>query len=218
MKMWWKLDELPVVIPNKPYGELPSRNSAPSSDAAARGIEAIAGRKALLYQGLLTPERDLRPIAEAVREVGDIDFVVMGDDPLSSIDELRTLNERVIHIPYIRPPDHLEVTSHAYIGVASYVQDSLNTMFCAPNKVYEYGAFGIPMLCNRAPGLRMGVGEAGAAECVDDSSADSIRTGLQKIVADYDRYSAAARRFYDSCDTRARLAEVLDRAVRNRVR
>ena len=54
----------------------------------------------------------------------------------------------LIHISHIDAPEHLDVTSHAYVGLVTYSYKSLNNIFCAPNKIWEYAAFGVPLVCS----------------------------------------------------------------------
>lgn len=75
--------------------------------------------------------------------------------------------DKVIHIDSIPAPLHLEITSHATIGVVFYSDETLNKAFCAPNKIYEYSGFGIPAIANCIPGLINTIGKSGAAVCTD---------------------------------------------------
>ena len=103
------------------------------------------------------------------------------------------------YVSYIPAPYHLEITSYAHIGIVFYRNDSLNKVFCAPNKIYEYSGFGIPMLANDIPGLKNTVGNAGAAECMELKS-NNIIHAIQKIEADYDTYSENAKKFFAGTD------------------
>lgn len=68
-------------------------------------------------------------------------------------DDLRSryASERVLFVPFIRPPHHLQVTRLASIGVLSYFPDPsslaavINPLYCAPNKIFEYARYGVPM-------------------------------------------------------------------------
>ena len=83
----------------------------------------------------------------------------------------------------------------AYI---SYVANnhSINAVFCAPNKVYEFAGFGIPMLCNDNPGLKYTVEYYGMGVCAEDLSVDSIKSFLDKIRAEESAMSEAANHYY----------------------
>ena len=72
------------------------------------------------------------------------------------------LKELLIKYPDVKylgftvPPKHLSIVKLADIGILTYVADSgsINPVFCAPNKIWEYAKYGIPMLCNDIPGLK----------------------------------------------------------------
>ncbi|MCT1434816.1 hypothetical protein [Dietzia maris] len=213
MKLWWRLPEVPIVIPNKPYSSLPRRNHPGSSPELSQQIARLDGKNIVLYQGLLTPERDLRPFAMAIGAMPEITLAIMGADTGGYMDEILALDPTAIHIPYFEPPQHLEITSNAYIGIATYEDQSLNSMFCAPNKVYEYGGLSIPMVCNKAPGLTLGVAAAGAAICVETNDQREIQHGLQHVINNYSAFSSAAREFYDSTDVGALISRVASLAI-----
>jgi len=116
----------------------------------------------------------------------------------------------LVHIPWVRPPAHLEITSHAHVGIAFYKFDSLNSIFCAPNKIWEYSAFGVPTLCQDIPGLRYTIGTAGAGVCVDSQSVDAIISAVRIIEANYSVHSQRAREFYESVDTTDVVGRIID--------
>lgn len=84
-------------------------------------------------------------------------------------------------------------------GIQDVNQKYLDKVFCAPNKIYEYSGFGIPMLANDIPGLKNTVGNAGAAECMELKS-NNIVHAIQKIEEDYDTYSENAKKFFAGTD------------------
>lgn len=61
----------------------------------------------------------------------------------------------VVYIPFIQPPYHLLATQYADIGVLTYVSSKrdLNALHCAPNKLFEYSVWGLPMIGNNIPRL-----------------------------------------------------------------
>ena len=209
-RVWYRLGNTPVVLPNKPYYHPRTSNmKLPSEAAGLRGLDHSA--RIVLYQGLLGPDRDVRPVARAVAKLGPPwVFAVMGRDC-----EFRTALRReypgTVHIPFIPPPLHLRVTSHSYIGVTMYAFDILNNMFCAPNKVWEHAGFGIPTLCSAQPSLRYLVERHDAGLCFDSSDPDVIADALHSLDEGYDTFSVGATRLFDSCDQVAIMASVLQR-------
>jgi len=212
LRCWHGLNRTPFVLPNKPLVRSGEKHLF-VSDANARSIlESIPdGNRILLYQGAVTFDRDLGAVARAVQELGEgYRFVIMGPDRTGDLTRLREMCPPLVHIPWVRPPAHLEITSHAHVGIAFYKFDSLNSIFCAPNKIWEYSAFGVPTLCQDIPGLRYTIGTAGAGVCVDSQSVDAIISAVRIIEANYSVHSQRAREFYESVDTTDVVGRIID--------
>ncbi|WP_165051556.1 MULTISPECIES: glycosyltransferase family 4 protein [unclassified Adlercreutzia] len=209
---WWNLKDLPLVLPNKPVDNGSLERSQAISDYAARSVmDAVAGQKIVLYQGITHRERPLKPYLEAVELLGgEFVFATMGiEDPLEN-----QVSDRYIHIPYVQAPRHLEVTSNAYIGVLSYFPfrghlSPLNPLFCAPNKTFEYAKFGIPMLSNANPNLNYIFDIWGCGKTVSSFDAKAIAQAISAIDSNYLTMSAASRAYYDSVDMFALMGDIL---------
>lgn len=218
-KTWWQLNQLPVVLPNKPYSKtIIKKNSGITNNPKVKSIiDKINGKKIILYQGNISGERPLMPFLEAVDELGDpFVFVAMvnGDDPFPNYK-----GKNYYHIPFVVPPFHLEVTSHAYIGVLTYTPvkndySILNTLYCAPNKIWEYAMFGVPMISNDLPALRAQFSVSKNGECFEAFDKDLIKQVILKIDNDYERYSIASRDFFNSVDINDIVNRVLKTALR----
>lgn len=203
---WWELDKLPFVLENKPfYSEISEERNIliKHSDVASNIISKLEGKKIILYQGILHKERPLENFIKAVDKLGgQYAFVVMsGEDNIYK--ECGSSN--YYFIPYISAPYHLEVTSHAFIGVLSYVPTKttnsiLNAIYCAPNKTFEYGRYRVPMVSNDVPALRFCFNRFECGLCVDIEDVDSICKGILTITKDYETFSNNARIFYDNVD------------------
>jgi len=202
LRCWYRLDHTPFVIPNKPWYHPRKRGLAVSGGEVRAALDSLHGRKIVLYQGDLGPLRDIRQIAKAVNKLGDQwAFVTMGRDQDGFVPEIRAQAPNAIHIPHLTAPTHLEFTSHAHIGVAVYGFDMLNAVFCAPNKIWEYSGFGIPVLCQDLAGLRSTVGAAQAGLCVDTTDPAKVERAIEAIDDRYPVLSANAARFFESVDT-----------------
>ena len=161
---WFGLKKLPHVIPNKPYmerkGERKKRYQVINDKYCASIVEKIKDKKIILYQGIIDQERPLEPFARAIEKMGtDYAFVVMS----GNLDGLKYRGSNTYFLPFIIPPYHLEITSWAYIGILIYkpvrgaTTSPLNAVYCAPNKLYEYAMYGIPMIGNNVPGLKSSI-------------------------------------------------------------
>ncbi len=202
---WWGLKRVPFVLPNKPYITDRFENDSYIEDDKAREIIAgIGNRKIILYQGILDRERPIEQFIKAVDMFdGEYVFVVMSGHP----DPFPLLNGRnYYYIPYIRAPKHLQVTSHAHIGVLPYVPSDdtgyspLNSLYCAPNKTYEYSMFGVPMLGNDIPGLKYLFETEHIGSCFERFDAQSIANAIKEIENGYDSYKKCSRDYYEKCD------------------
>ena len=210
-KSYFNLDVLPLVIPNKPL-EL---------DLTELGIEVppqLYDKKVILYQGIFNyPERKMDDLCDAVEDL-DEEFVVclMGSDNeyKNFLKAKYALSDRIIFLPYIPAPQHLNITKLAYIGFLSYyaesgnIKNSLNTLYCAPNKIFEYSKFSVPMLSNDVPALSLLFNrfDAGVAT---DLSKENIIKAVKKIDSRYEEYSIESKRFYDSVDLKKLYLEIL---------
>lgn len=200
MKSWWNLESLPYVFPNKPYGMALRRELPLSCDVTRKIIDELGGSDFVIYQGILQNEESVAEIARALKLLGGhYPLVLMGIDRNGMAPRIKKVYEGTRYYESIPAPKHLEITSRARFGVVFYDGANLNKAFCAPNKIYEYSSFGMPMLANDIPGLANTVGAWGCAECVKMES-NSIADALTKMDADYDAYSKAATAFFEHTD------------------
>jgi len=137
----------------------------------------------------------------------------MGPDH-GSVNLLRAVCPAMIHIPPIAAPKHLMVTSHASVGIVCYSFESLNNIFCAPNKVWEYSGFGLPILAQRLPGVIPYVEGFSAGVCVEFERPEEVAQGIQRLIEDESVYRLGAQRLYESCDVKSLFAAALVEADR----
>ncbi len=205
---WWGLTRLPFVFPNKPYTNQ-NNLSDKDNDLLMNAFKMIDGRPYILYQGILQNKKELVQIAKALNYTKNhYVFVLMGIDKYGSIADIKKAYGDVVYIEYIPAPLHLEITKNAHIGVAYYRPDSLNKVFCAPNKIYEYSGYGVPMICNNIPGLRNTVGSAKAAKCIDLNYTE-ITKAIDDIDTCYREFQEYAKSFYDSTDNVATMKSMM---------
>ena len=197
---WWKLDRMPYILRNKPYGAIAPKGSG-STPELQLAISELKGKKVLLYQGAIVGDRDLSVLAKSLREAGnDFYLVLSGPDKDGGVAKLKAIYDKVLYLGNFPAPSHLEITHYATACVAFYKDNCINNRYCAPNKIYEYAGCGAPMLCNPIPGLTETVGKAGAGECVDFSDPQAVMAALERISSNYERYHLAALEFYNTTD------------------
>lgn len=212
-RSYFGLSKLPYIIPNKPTVEYENINYDVQ-------LNYLKDKKIILYQGIFNyPERRLDELCQAMAFLTD-DFVLvlMGGPENSYRTSLQEKYEsaRIIFLPFMLPPNHLSVTKHAYIGVLSYfssigsILHNLNTLYCAPNKLYEYSAFGIPMIANDIPALQNVFQQFNAGVCDNIFTPESLATIIQNIDANYDYYKRGSLSLFESVDTKTLIMNLIN--------
>lgn len=212
MRSWFGLNRLPYVMPNKPYELGTERYAEPSCSQTKPAIDVIRDKKFIIFQGIYQKVEYMQELAKALASIdSDYYIVLMGFDlyNTNAYAELNGIYPRVIELESLPAPLHLEVTSHATIGLVFYDDFSLNQAFCAPNKIYEYSGFGIPMIANRIPGLENTVGRFNAGKCVDFETTQLI-AAMKDIDVHYEMYSANAKAMYDAVDNENTIKGIID--------
>lgn len=206
MRTWFKLTESPLVLPNKPFNHPRVRNQP---------LEIkLPNEKIILYQGILGPDRNLDVLCETIEEMPDYKLLLMGGES-QYLRSLLKKYPRTEYIGHIKSPFHLNVTSHAYIGIVTYEYFSLNNIYCAPNKIWEYSGFGIPMLANEIPGLLYTIGHHNAGICTNTNNKECIKKAIQKIDNNYEDYKINASKLYDSCNLPSIIDTILEQYMHN---
>ena len=213
MRLRYGLRETPFVAENKPYDRaLPPLPSLPPD--VLESITLKKEERMILYQGIVTPDRPLDTVAAALQNIGDRRNIlfVLGRAEESEKKRLLSLWENTRFLGYLPAPLHLAVTARATLGIAFYDSLSENNLFCAPNKIYEYARFGVPMLASENPGLAETVGAYGAGICVDLYDIHAARDAILTVLSDRYTYEVGARRMYRETKPEAAILAAARRA------
>lgn len=216
-RVWFKLDKMPYLLPNKPEVVCNDEELEKISEKHRERLEPLKDKKVIIYQGFLGKDRDLTPFVKAVKELGgDFRLAVMGEYR-KSIDLYKEIDPQLIHIDYTPAPEHLAFTAKCYIGLLSYNPHILNNAFCAPNKIFEYAKFGIPVLCNELPGLKWLLDSNKAGLAVDITNVEEIKKAILEIDNNYQEYSKNAQNLYCSVDNKNTIRVALSKIDPNTI-
>lgn len=208
LQVWLGLKERPIVLPNKPYDHPRLRNIAPTNAITEQIITTYyTGKPIILYQGHIGGDRNLMPLAQAMKHLPDYEFWLLGTDH-GYADQLVAVADNIKYLGSVSAPYHLEITSYASIGIMSYDPINLNNLFCAPNKVWEYSGFGIPFLANDCLSLlnleNIKVGRISSWE------AHNIYELIKSIMNNYTEYYENSEVFYDLYDLPNSIKKMVD--------
>lgn len=205
---WWNLPKTPYVLPNKPYYLEPGI----LTKEVLLSLEKIKKekRKILLYLGGIWPDRDLKQFVDAARICGD-DYCVYiigkayGEEPQAQLDKMLQ-EENVEYLGYFCAPLHLSFLKYAFIGLLPYrvsalgMFSELNALYCAPNKIYEYAGYGIPMVGTDMLGLKYPFEKYNIGRCCETNNIQSIVSAIKSVESDYACMSEQCKTFYDNTD------------------
>jgi len=212
-QVWFKLKQRPIVLPNKPYFIPSTKELDILSSKYPDLVNIFNSSKIILYQGLIHPERDLTPFVYAVKKLNGFKLVLLGKD-FGEVNRYKQIDSNIIHIDYLPAPDYLLFTSLCHIGIVTYNPLELNTTYCAPNKIYEYGAFGKPMIGNNIPGLSPILAYQ-AGRLIDEISSDRIINSVLEIDKSYSTYSNNAYMLYNNTNNKQTIKINIEKVINN---
>lgn len=217
-KYFFGLKRLPMILPNKPLGVNSSKDLYIENDKIREEIQRIksTGKKIILYMGIIGEERPLDNIIEAISKNRDeYELVVLGRRS-SYLDYLeQKYSEDFTYLGFVTPPDHINVASHADIGLLIYVPQSdngLNALYCAPNKIYEYTGLGLPVITNNIPGLHAFIRNYNCGVSVELDDLQNIKSQLSELMNNYNIYQRGARALYNDIDIKKIVGQILQAA------
>lgn len=204
-KVWWDLPRTPYVLPNKPFSIDPGTLTNDVQEAIQKMKQEK--KKIILYLGVICSDRNFDTYATAIEQMNDYAFYVAGKI-FSSKEEyiLQDLlsKHNVVYLGAFDPPKHLVLVQYAHIGLLPYKPEKgdggLNALYCAPNKIYEYAGFGVPMVGSDVLGLRQTFEKWNIGRCCDFNDTDSIAHAINEVDDQHDEMSKNCYPFFDSVD------------------
>lgn len=181
MVHYHKLEQPPLVIQNISYLPEGEADAFFKDNADFFSVDAFG----VVYAGGLLPGRKLEMLISAVSQLGKkYKLMLIGNGPArASLEtQIRQCNHPNIRLCAAVPYQSLRaILSQFDIGYLYYSTDSLNNLYCAPNKIYEYASVGLPVLANENPTVSEIISSAGIGICDNE-----ISRGLKKLIECYD--------------------------------
>lgn len=151
MKEYYDLPIQPVVIKNIPDVEI--SNDLYSRPELEEKFEILKNSTASIYvyQGVVTAIRKIDLVVNEIAKIKNSLVLIVGGGSDSYIQELkdgfkaRGL-ENVHFLGKVDLKTLYSVLNISDFGIISYSDVNLNNKYCAPNKLYEYAQFKLPMI------------------------------------------------------------------------
>lgn len=213
VRAFLSLPQKPYVIHNKPIFAAHSDAHMTNQEKALERIRELQdqGNYVFIYAGIFIPERRLNEIIEAFGRVENTKLLLMGRSSYYLEELKEKYPDGFDYLGFYEPPEHLKIIEAADVGVLTYVAQnrSINALFCAPNKIFEYGSYGLPVIGNDIPGLKYVIEKEKIGACFDQDSVESIEQAIKDILHNYEIYRSNIRKYVDSVDVGDEIEEVI---------
>ena len=184
------LRETPMSVLNVPKRQAPPLGrDIIQNDLRQRGI---TGAKVVYYQGWISKARCADRLVEAMRHVPDPHAVLFFVGPIEApfrdelLEQARALGleGRVIFRGMVPSEELLDYAASADIGMQIQLDDGLNHYYCAPGKLFQYLAVGLPVIASNFPGMIDIVEKNEVGLCVDPEDTESIGKAIARMLDD----------------------------------
>ncbi|MCB1183275.1 glycosyltransferase [bacterium] len=183
----------PTVIENMPLRQeyAPSTLLAERVGARERGLT-----KLVLYQGVIMTGRGLELLPRALAKLPPhIGFVLVGGGApgyraeLEAVAAAAGVADRFFVLPPVPQQELFPYTCSADAGIVTYRNTCRNNYYCAPNKLYEYAAAGLPMIGSDMPPIRAFLAEHEVGEVFAEDDPASLAAAVGAVCADAEAHA-----------------------------
>jgi glycosyltransferase involved in cell wall biosynthesis len=98
------------------------------------------------------------------------------------IEELMTRDKRITYIDQMPHDQLLQYYERIDLGIILYKGVDKNNEFCAPNKLYEYWAYGIPVIAHQLDGLTSIWKHDFMGELIDLESGEQLQEAIHNLI------------------------------------
>lgn len=147
----------------------------------------------ILYQGAVNIGRGIETVIEALVELKECSFVVVGDGDI--LDEVKALAVSLgvsDRVSFEGKKPYSELVSYmakADLGVCFFENLSLNYYYCLPNRLFDFIGAQLPMLVIDFPELRRVVETYEIGECLSDMTVKTITSAIRRAMTDKETVS-----------------------------
>jgi glycosyltransferase involved in cell wall biosynthesis len=182
-------------------------NCAPLGCETAIDLEAALATRAsskdviFLYQGVIAPQRGIEKLVGAWGKVDKRAKLWLrgpdGPDKSALMEQARKtglIDQGVFFPDAVSEVELIAAARQADIGLIPYEPISLNNRYCCPNKLSQYMAAGLPVICNRLDYVRSVVVDNGIGTSVDFSDEGALVRAIDDYVLKRDAIPAMSRK------------------------
>lgn len=176
----------PLLIRNIPDmehegGEIPEENLLHKAAGLSDDTRLV------IHVGGLTPERGLHTLVKSVKLWDDnIALVFLGGghikDELEALRDELDLQQRVVFLDPVPQNEVLAYVAGADAGVVAFEKTCMNHWWGLPNKFFQQGLAGVPLLTSAFPEMKPIVDDYHMGATFDPASAESMADAVNKLI------------------------------------
>jgi glycosyltransferase involved in cell wall biosynthesis len=146
----------------------------------------------LIYQGALNEGRGLEQTIEAMQEIENCEFWLVGEGDLSEILRGRVavlkLENKVKFLGFVKPKELPDITRQATIGLNIAEDKSLSYRLSLPNKIFDYIQAGMPQICIQFIEFQRLNNEFNIAYMIPKAEKQLITEAINRLLSDKNLY------------------------------
>jgi glycosyltransferase involved in cell wall biosynthesis len=179
----------------------------------------------LIYAGAHGPANGLESVLDAANLVGDVHFTLVGDGPNKSALQMDAARRGLANVEFASPvgkQELLRLLHSADAGLMVLKDAPLFSYGVSPNKLFDYLAAGLPVICNVSGDVAGMLGQSGAGIQVLDTRGCALAEGIRVFskLSAFERRTMgeSGRRWVERYHSREVLGRRLDQVLRELVR
>lgn len=177
----------------------------------------------VVYAGAHGPANGLGAVLDAAERLRgeNVRFLLVGDGPAKPLLVQDVIRRGLTNVEFRAPVPKKEmaaVFAKSSAGLMVLRESSLFAFGVSPNKLFDYMAASLPVVCNVSGDVAAMVAEAGAGEQAADASADALADAIRRLrrrsSVELSAMGASGRAWVEREHSRSRLAHRLDAVLR----
>ena len=151
--------------------------------------DKIYTNKLICYIGGITKIRGIKKLVEAINEVDGLNLAMAGSiSPEGFRDELQELEgwNKVDELGFVDRDQALEIKKKSVAGIVTFLPEP-NHINAQPNKIFEYMASGLPVICSDFELWKHLIVENNCGFCVDPNNPKAIAGAIKKLINNPDK-------------------------------
>ncbi len=181
-------------IPYTIIKNLPPNKERIETDIIRNKFNLSQDTRIIVYQGMLLTGRGIEKTIEAVANIDNCAFVILGDGPLrehlAKLINNKKMSHKVFLAGAIEYSNLHQWTSSADLGISLIEPVSKSYELALPNKLFEYIMAGIPTLCSDLPAMREIVEQYNIGKSISyDMSMSEIEQAIKELLDSKSEYA-----------------------------